>query len=104
MTEKRFEVGTSEKQDTIFDNEGSDDYYHLGNDTRDVKALCKLLNGLHEENQQLIQLLKNQSVIIQELHSKLLEYQLKEPIILTREYLETMDGAISYYTHGRCGE
>ena len=53
MTEKRFEVGTSENQDTIFDNEGPDDYYHLGNDTRDVKALCKLLNELHEENQQL---------------------------------------------------
>ena len=43
----------SENQDTIFDNEGPDDYYHLGNDTEDVKALCKLLNELHEENQQL---------------------------------------------------
>ena len=53
MTEKRFEVGTSENQDTIFDNEGPDDYYHLGNDTRDVNDLCKLLNELHEENQQL---------------------------------------------------
>ena len=51
MTEKRFELGKSENQDTIFDNEGPDDYYHLGNDTRDVKALCKLLNELHEENQ-----------------------------------------------------
>ena len=104
MTEKRFTLEKSENQDTIYDNEGIDDYYHLGNDTRDVKALCKLLNELHEENQQLIQLLKNQSAIIQELHSKLLEYQLKEPIILTREDLETMGGAISYYTHGRCGE
>ena len=53
MTEKRFEVETSENQDTIFDNEGPDDYYHLGNDTEDVQALCKLLNELHEENQQL---------------------------------------------------
>ena len=51
MTEKRFELGKSENQDTIFDNEGPDDYYHLGNDTKDVKALCKLLNELHEENQ-----------------------------------------------------
>ena len=51
MTEKRFELGKSENQDTIFDNEGPDDYYHLGNDTEDVKALCKLLNELHEENQ-----------------------------------------------------
>ena len=53
MTEERFEIGESENQDTIFDNEGPDDYYHLGNDTRDVKALCKLLNELSEENQQL---------------------------------------------------
>lgn len=51
MTGKRFELGKSENQDTIFDNESSDDYYHLGNDTEDVKALCKLLNELHEENQ-----------------------------------------------------
>jgi hypothetical protein len=27
-----------------------DDYYHLGNDTKDVKALCTLLNELHEKN------------------------------------------------------
>ena len=67
MTEKRFEVGTSENQDTIFDNEGPDDYYHLGNDTRDVKALCKLLNELHEENQQLKILTKPvQDTIIEE--------------------------------------
>ena len=51
--------------------------------------------------------LKNQSIIIQELYSKLLEYELKEPkesIILTKEDLEIMGKAISYYTHGRCGE
>lgn len=67
MTEKRFEVGTSENQDTIFDNEGPDDYYHLGNDTEDVQALCKLLNELHEENQQLKILTKPvQDTIIEE--------------------------------------
>ena len=67
MTEKRFEVGTSENQDTIFDNEGPDDYYHLGNDTRDVNDLCKLLNELHEENQQLKILTKPvQDTIIEE--------------------------------------
>ena len=67
LTEKRFEVGTSENQDTIFDNEGPDDYYHLGNDTEDVKALCKLLNELHEENQQLKILTKPvQDTIIEE--------------------------------------
>ncbi len=53
MTEKRFTLEKSENQDTIYDNECIDDYYHLGNDTRDVKALCKLLNELHEENHQL---------------------------------------------------
>ena len=67
MTEKRFEVGTSENQDTIFDNEGPDDYYHLGNDTEDVNDLCKLLNELHEENQQLKILTKPvQDTIIEE--------------------------------------
>ena len=67
MTEKRFEVETSENQDTIFDNECPDDYYHLGNDTRDVQALCKLLNELHEENQQLKILTKPvQDAIIKE--------------------------------------
>ena len=49
MTEKRFEVDESENQFTIFDNEGADDYYHLGNDERDVRALCKLMNELLEE-------------------------------------------------------
>ena len=47
---KRFYVDESENQDTIFDDEGVDDYYHLGKDTRDVNALCNLLNELNEEN------------------------------------------------------
>ena len=52
---KRFYVDESENQDTIFDDEGVDDYYHLGNDTRDVNALCNLLNELNEENKKLKQ-------------------------------------------------
>lgn len=59
MTEKRWTLEESENQDTIFDNEGPDDYYHLGNDTRDVKAICDRLNEydtqikeLQQENQQ----------------------------------------------------
>lgn len=96
------------------------------------KQVCELLNGLHEEKEQLkdalnqrtdqcdeyykeneqlkqdnntlIHLLENQSIIIQELHLKLLEYQVKEPITLTKEDLELMGKAISYYTHRRCGE
>ena len=73
--------------------------------------IVKLLNELSEENEQLkqdnnalIHLLENQSMIIEELHFKLLEYQVKEPIALTKKDLELMDKAISYYTHGRCGE
>ena len=45
---KRFTIEESENQDTIFDNEGPDDYYHLGNDTRDVKGICDLLNDQDE--------------------------------------------------------
>lgn len=43
----------SEGQNTIYDNEGLDDYYHLGNDTRDVKALCDLLNEQEKRIQEL---------------------------------------------------
>lgn len=51
---KRFYVSESENQLTIYDNEGLDDYYHLGNDERDVKGICDLLNQLHQENEHLI--------------------------------------------------
>ena len=46
---KRFYVSESENQLTIYDNEGLDDYYHLGNDERDVKGICKLLNEQQKE-------------------------------------------------------
>lgn len=50
MTEnKRFTIEKSEGQYIIYDWEGLDDYYHLGNDTRDVKALCDLLNKQEEQ-------------------------------------------------------
>ena len=73
--------------------------------------LLEFLNKLSDENEQLkqdnnalIHLLENQSMIIEELHSKLLEYQVKEPIVLTKEDLNLMGKAIGYYTHGRCVE
>lgn len=68
--------------------------------------VVELLNTQHEENQQLRKIITNQSVIIRELYSKLLEYQFNEnpKIILTKEDLKTMDESLSYYTHGRCGE
>lgn len=53
---------------------------------------------LKQDNNALIHLLENQSIIIQELHSKLLEYQVKEPIVLTKEDLEIMGKAIGYYS------
>ena len=85
MTEKRFEVGYSENQDTIFDNEGVDDYYHLGNDTKDVKALCTLLNELHEknklnelyeENKQLKNIIKENSKLVNELSEDNNQFQI----------------------------
>ena len=68
------------------------------------KALSKLQKKneqLKEDNIGLIKILENQSIIIAELHSKILDFELKEPIVLTKEDLELMGKAISYYTHGR---
>lgn len=100
MTDKRFEY----KNHKVYDN--------LTNETHSSNMVSvNVLNKLHEENERLkednnalIHLLENQSIIIQELHLKLLEYQVKEPIFLTKEDLELMGKAVSYYTHGRCGE
>lgn len=56
MSEKRFTIEESENQLIIFDNGVSDEtYFHLGNDERDVKYVCDLLNELAEENEQLKQ-------------------------------------------------
>ena len=60
MSEKRFTIEESENQLIIFDNEGLDDYYHLGNDERDVKGICKLLN----EQQVTIEQLKKDKAIL----------------------------------------
>ncbi|MBP5423006.1 MAG: hypothetical protein J6Y78_11250 [Paludibacteraceae bacterium] len=56
MSEKRFIVEESENQLIIYDNDGIDDYYHLGNDESDVKAICGLLN---EQQATISQLEKN---------------------------------------------
>lgn len=96
----------------IYDKEG--EYLFQGFLELDGVLIAEKLNELFDEveqlkqdNTDLIMVLKNQSIIIQELYSKLLEYELKEPkesIVLTKEDLEIMGKAISYYTHGRCGE
>ena len=70
----------------------------------ELQTFKKENEQLKQDNNALIHLLENQSIIIQELHSKLLEYQVKEPIVLTEEDLELMGKAISYYTHRRYGE
>lgn len=85
---KRFIVGRSENQDTIFDEEGVDDYYHLGNDTRDVIDLCKLLNELHEEN---LKLKKDNSRLITETADTIAEHQ--------RQILDLIDNKINYYIY-----
>ena len=59
MSSKRFEVEDNVNQFIIYDNEGVDDYYHLGNDERDVKALCEMLNEFHDDTLQLKSLLKD---------------------------------------------
>lgn len=69
-----------------------------------IKELETEKELLKKDGNNLIQLLENQSLIICELHSKLMEYWLKEPIVLTKEGLELMGEAVSYYTHGRCPE
>ena len=51
---ERFNVEESAEETlNIYDNEGIDDYYHCGNDERDVKALCKLLNEKDKENKRM---------------------------------------------------
>lgn len=90
MMAKRFRVEESENQDTIFDYDGIDDYYHLGNDTRDVMALCKLLNELHEEN---LELKKDNSRLVNETANIIAEHQ-KQVLDLIDE---KMDDAREHY-------
>ena len=88
------------------------DHYVLENEFFDngekmgVIDVLNCLNDLHEENEKLTQCVMNQSIIIQKMHLKLMEYQLEEnkKIILTKEDLKTLDNALSYYTHGRYAE
>ena len=72
MSEKRFIVEESENQLIIYDNDGIDDYYHLGNDERDVKAICCLLNEQQATIEQLKSVLRKECNIITD--EDLLEY------------------------------
>lgn len=102
---KRFYVSESENQLTIYDNDGLDDYYHLGNDERDVKGICKLLNNLHQENQILETDCKNQKESKEYWRNKAKELkeeneQLKEELNNLKKD-ETM--LYHYYTLARYG-
>lgn len=81
----RFEVDIGDKGLMIYDNDGIDDYYYLGNDTKDVKALCTLLNELHEknklnelyeENKQLKHIIKENSKLVNELSEDNNQFQI----------------------------
>lgn len=72
------------------------------------EQVLKILNQLVDENEQLkkdnewlLQCIKNQSVIIQELDSAIMAYNMEHKITikLTEKDLRTLDKALSYYTH-----
>ena len=50
---KRFTIEQSNKSLIIYDHNSIDDYYHVGNDERDILRLCDLLNELVTEINQL---------------------------------------------------
>ena len=77
---------------------------HAKEITKIEDAFDKEILHLEKNNNALIKIIANQSYIIQQLHTKLIEYELKEPIKLTVEDIELMGKAISYYTHGRYAE
>ena len=85
-------------EDSMMGDEVVNRLNELNNENKELK---KENEQLKQDNDNLIHLLENQSMIIQELHSKLMHYELKEPIVLTKEDLELMGKAISYYSHGR---
>ena len=111
MIEKRFEVGYSENQDTIFDNEGVDDYYHLGNDTRDVNALCERLNEYEEKVVYLEHKLKEYDIIAKQMnlqtgsiaYLKLKELSYPNTILhIAKDKKET--GTVKIYVKKDCDE
>ena len=70
---ERFTVETgAEGTYIIYDNQGPDEnYFHLGNDERDIRALCELINSmddnvkaLEEHNHRLVGIVIKQNEII----------------------------------------
>ena len=109
MTENDSTNSENKKRFTIAYNENIEMVQYIDNEKEEpnrwaiwnARETAQKLNALHEENRELFQIIQNQSLIIQELHTKLMEYQLgKNPVIkLTKKDLEQCDKALSYYTH-----
>lgn len=70
---------------------------------KDIASLEKENEQLKKDNEWLLQCVKNQSVIINELDSVIMAYNMDHKIIikLTEKDLKTLDKALSYYTHQR---
>lgn len=68
----------------IVDNEGLDDYYHLGNDGDDVIEICNILNMQHNE-------LKKQSTKIYKQNKELQILKETLSLILEIENIEKYD-------------
>lgn len=68
----------------IVDNEGIDDYYHLGNDGDDVIEICDILNMQHNE-------LKRQSAKLFKQNEELQTLKETLNLILEIEHIEKYD-------------
>lgn len=88
-----------EKENELLKEENEDLNEELmGNDSL-VLLYKERIDKLKKGNNDLIHMLEKQSMVVRELMSRLMDYQLEEPIVLTKEDLEIMGKAISYYTH-----
>ena len=96
MSEKRFTIEESENQLIIFDNGVSDEtYFHLGNDERDVKYVCDLLN----EQQSTIKHLEEE---LGELENDLL-YAKREKMDNYYQIPKNCDSCVFLKNNGICG-
>lgn len=75
MSGKRFKIEdgfyAGKSRPLIYDYGARDDDYYFCGDYRDFKSLCKLLNGLHEENQQLQKVIGDNEKLIQSAYNEL---------------------------------
>lgn len=92
-------LGRLEEENELLKEENEDLNEELmGNDSL-VLLYKERRDKLKKGNNDLIHVLEKQSMVVRELMSRLVDYRLEEPIVLTKEDLEIMGKAISYYTH-----